>query len=316
MLPDRLTASQRGVLVLMLMTMIWGTTFPTMKYLHGSLNALQIMFVRFVLAAAVMLPLWRGMRQLERREGLLLGVVMFTAFYLQIEGLAHTSSNRNAFLTGLNVLLVPVLGVLAGYAVVRWRLWLACCIAAAGMALLFYEEAPWNVGDTLTLASAFVYAVYVLLLGRRSGNGNGMLRPARLAAAQTAVVAAASALGLLLHGGTAVASSVVSVAEALRGVSLYGWVMLLYLAFVASALAVVLQAWGQQHVSAVQSAIVYGLEPVFAAVAAWVILGELLGGWAVVGAIMIVTALIISQLDDDGSGGEVSIARPPPEPDV
>lgn len=298
-----LTAAQRGVLVLLLMTMIWGTTFPAMKYLHDTLNALQIMFVRFALAGLMLLPLWRGMRQAERREGLLLGLVMFAAFYLQIEGLAHTSSNRNAFLTGLNVLLVPVLGVVLGYGMVHWRLWLSCGTATVGMALLFYENAPWNVGDTLTLVSAFFYAVYVLLLGRRSGNAAGTLRPARLAAAQTVTVAAASILGLLIQG-----NGVAAEVAALQSVSQSGWLTLLYLGFVASALAVMLQAWGQQRVSAVQSAVVYGLEPVFAAAAAWFILGEVLGGWAIVGAVMVVAALIISQLQssepsDDAAAG-------------
>jgi drug/metabolite transporter (DMT)-like permease len=109
-----------------------------------------------------------------------------------------------------------------------------------------------------------------------------------MAAAQASVMLAASTALLLLRGGELPLARLPSLdAEALMA--------LLYLGLLASVVVVTLQAWGQQRVDAMRSAIVFGLEPVFAALTAWALLGEHLGwvGWG--GAAMIVTALVFSQ---------------------
>ncbi|HCL85214.1 MAG TPA: hypothetical protein DIC45_01595, partial [Comamonadaceae bacterium] len=102
---------RQGLAALLLVVAVWGTTFPAMKLLSAHLDALQIIWARFAIALLVLAPAWRGLRADERRWGLLLGGLLFLAFWLQIEGLARTSSNRNAFVTGLNVLVVPLLAM-------------------------------------------------------------------------------------------------------------------------------------------------------------------------------------------------------------
>ncbi|GAA3999017.1 DMT family transporter [Comamonas faecalis] len=282
----------QGLLALLIVVAIWGTTFPTMKLLSTQLDALQIIGARFAIALVVLLPLWRGMRRAELRWGLLLGALLFIAFWLQTEGLARTSSNRNAFVTGLNVLVVPLLAMVVLGRRCGVMLWGACALALAGMVLMFHEDAPWNLGDTLTLASTLFYAVYILLLeecARR--NAVRPLRAARLAASQALVMFAASALLILLrHGGLG------GTLGALRGLGTHELVSLVYLGVLASVLVVTLQAWGQQRVDAVRSAIVYGLEPVCAAATAWLLIGERLGASGLAGAALIVIALVISQL--------------------
>ena len=151
-----------GLAALLTVTVVWGTTFPAMKQLSTDLSALQIIWLRFGLAALVLLPLWRGIRRAEWRWGLGLGGLNFLAFWLQIEGLALTTSNRNAFVTGLNVLLVPLIAWLVLRRRTGWQVWAACALAVAGMCLMFFEDTPWNRGDTLTLGSAVVYALYIL----------------------------------------------------------------------------------------------------------------------------------------------------------
>lgn len=74
------------------------------------------------------------------------------------------------------------------------------------------------------------------------------------------------------------------------------WIALLYLGLLASVVVVTLQAWGQQRVDAMRSAIIFGLEPVFAAATAWLLIGERLGAAGLAGATLIVGALIMSQL--------------------
>ena len=281
-----------GLMALLAVTVVWGTTFPAMKLLSAHLDALQIIWLRFVIALLVLAPLWRGMLRHERRWGCALGLLLFLAFWLQIEGLARTSSNRNAFVTGLNVLVVPLIAMAALGRRYGWRLWAACGMALAGMALMFHENEPWNLGDTLTLASTLFYAIYILALeecARRTASQPP--RATRMAAVQALVMfSAASVLVLARHGG---AGTTAQALAALPGPALAA---LAYLGVVASVLVVTLQAWGQQRVDAMRSAIVFGLEPVFAAATAWVLIGERLGAAGLGGAALIVTALVVSQM--------------------
>jgi drug/metabolite transporter (DMT)-like permease len=180
----------------------------------------------------------------ERRWGCALGLLLFLAFWLQIEGLARTSSNRNAFVTGLNVLVVPLIAMALMGRRYGWRLWAACAMACAGMALMFHENEPWNLGDTLTLASTVFYALYILALeecARRTAAQP--LRATRMAAAQALVMALASTLLLLAREG-----GMGWLQPSVARLPVDAWVAVVYLGLLASVVVVTLQAWGQQRV--------------------------------------------------------------------
>ncbi|WP_312564813.1 EamA family transporter [Comamonas sp.] len=280
-----------GLAALLAVTVVWGTTFPAMKQLTADLSALHIIWLRFGMAAVVLLPLWLGMRRAELRWGLGLGVLNFVAFWLQIEGLSQTSSNRNAFVTGLNVLIVPLIAWLALRRRMGWNIWAACALAVAGMCLMFFEDAPWNWGDTLTLCSAVVYAIYILTMEAAAlRNQAAPLRAPRMAAALAASMWACTTLMLLIQP-----QGMAQLYAQASALSSSGWVAMVYLGLIASAMVVVFQAWGQQHVDAMRSAIVFGLEPVFAALTAWWLIDERMGLTALCGAALMVVALIFSQ---------------------
>lgn len=283
----RLTASPqgRGALALLLATAIWGTTFATMKLLAGQFTAMQIIALRFAIAVAVLLPLLPGTRRDEWRWGLALGALLFLAFALQIEGLMRTSSNRNAFITALNVLVVPLIGLALGQRP-GLMLWLACGLAAVGARLLFESGGDWSGGDTLTLVSALFYAVYIH--GLSAVQRRVLLRPLHLAGVQgiamlAGAIAAAQFTGQPLAWG------------AVRDLALPGWLALIHLGLAASIACVALQAWGQRHVGPTPSAVIYGLEPVFAALTALALLGERLAAAGVAGGALMVAAVMLSQ---------------------
>lgn len=285
-----LTRQRLGSLLLLAMCMIWGSTFPALKLLTVQLSALDITLLRYGGAGLLLLPWLRGVRPAEWRWGGLLGLVLFLAFWLQTEGIARTSANRNAFITGLNVLAVPLLATLLGQRP-GWRLLCACVLAAYGMWLLFYQQAPWNTGDSLTLVAMGAYALYIVLLevsARR--HAAQPLRILPLTALQ-GLCMGVCALGLMLLQGQGAAALG-------RWGNLSGeqWALLLYLLLFASVLAPALQIWAQRYVSAVRSALIYGLEPVFAAVAAYFWIGERLVGSALWGAGILLLALLWGQL--------------------
>lgn len=309
--PDGLAPARvqlHGALALLLATAVWGASFPAMKTLQGQLTPLDIIGLRFGIAFMVLWPLCRvlsgGIRVQEWRWGAVLGVVNFAAFWLQIEGLMHTSSNRNAFLTGLNVLFVPLLSWLALRRAVGTHVWLACAMALCGVTLIFFEDAPWSRGDTLSLACALAFAAYILTLEASARhNAHAPLRAWCVAAALSAVMCACALLMLAANVGVGELAPGATVTGALaaagRRVAALDasaiWAMA-YLALLSSALCMVLEAWGQQRMDAARSAIIYGMEPVFAAAAAWFLLGETLGVSAMLGVALVVGAMVYSQI--------------------
>lgn len=291
---------QWAVVVLVLMCAIWGSTFALLKTLTGSLSALDITLLRYGGAGLLLLCFVRGIRPDEWRWGVAYGATLFCAFYLQTEGIARTSANRNAFITGLNVLAVPIFAMALGQRP-GWRLLFACALASLGMYYLFYAGAPWNAGDSLTAAAMLCYAVYILLLDISAQRHTTMpLRIAPVAALQGLVMGGLALLCLSLQGQSA------TLLQHAQQLSAWQWAALLYLLIFASALAPAMQIWAQRYVPAVQSALIYGLEPVFAAIMAYWWLGETLTGGALVGAVLIVAALALGQLSSSAAMQDVT----------
>jgi len=278
------TRHRNGILALLLVTAVWGTTFPAMKAMSGDLQALEIISLRFAVACAVLWPFLRGVQAHELRWGLLMGTVMFVATALQVSGLGLTSSNRNAFITGLNVVIVPLLAAGLGQRL-GWPVLVGAALSVVGMYGLFYEAAPWSLGDTLTLVSAFVYAVYVLLF-EYCARAPQRSRPERLAAIQAVVMLGLGAGGVAWQG--------IAPADVLTRAASHA-LPLIYLGLLASAGIVWLQAWGQARVRAVEAALIYGLEPVFASLTAIWYINEVLAGRALIGAALIVAGVMLSQ---------------------
>ena len=284
---DAGAARRAGLLVLLIVTAVWGTTFPAMKQISGQLSALEIILVRSVIACVVLAPLVVGARRNEWRWGMSIGAVLFCAFYLQVAGLASTSSNRNAFVTGLNVIIVPLLALALGQRL-RWTLLAGATLGVLGLFGLFYEQSPWSRGDTLTLAGAFVYAIYVLMF-EFSARSRPALRPARIALIQAATMGLLS-LGFLCVFAPPDWAELTQRARA-------SFAVLLYLGVVASALMVWFQTWAQHRVRAVEAALIYGLEPVCAAVAAIWWINETMAPRAIAGGALIVLGVMLAQWD-------------------
>ena len=201
-IPFFMRSERFGLWALLVVTAVWGTTFPAMKLLSAHLDALQIIWLRFALALLVLAPLWVGMRPKERLWGCALGLLLFVAFWLQIEGLARTSSNRNAFVTGLNVLVVPLIAMAVLGRRYGWRLWAACAMAFAGMALMFHENDPgiWAIRSRWPARCSMPS---ISRTGRMlTPHIAHPLRATRMAAAQATVMCVAATVLLLTRDGS------------------------------------------------------------------------------------------------------------------
>ena len=274
------TAAAAGLVAV---TAAWGSTFVLIKDVVATMPVPDFLAVRFVLAAAVMVPaFWRPLRRLSReqvRQGLALGVVYGAAQVLQTFGLAITPAAVSGFVTGMYVVLTPVIGAL----VLRQRApsttWLAVAMSAGGLALLALRGLSVGTGELLVLSSAALYAVHIVGLGAWSGAKDAL----GLATVQMIAIAALCTLAALPDGITLPTST-------------GAWVGVLYTAVVAGAGSLVVQTWAQAHLSATRAAIIMTTEPVFAALFAVLLGGERLTLRMLGGGLLVLAAMYVVEL--------------------
>lgn len=280
----------RGIFALVIVVLVWGTTFPAMKDLTNTFSPVWIILTRFAIAAVLLSPfLWRAKRS-DLQSGMLLGMVLFFCYLFQVDGLALTSSNRNAFICGLNVLVVPLLGILGGRLPER-RIVVALALAVAGLTALCWDGGAWGRGDTLALLAALAFGVYIKLMEVRTRTA---VRLMSVTAAQIATVGVCAAVWLLVRevpSGTAAAGYWTGIVHKLA----HYWPNFAYLGVLCTATIISMQAWGQARTTANEAAVIYSFEPGAAACFGYVWLGEAMTGRGWLGAALLISGMIVSQ---------------------
>jgi len=288
-----------ATLLLVVVTMIWGSTFFLIRDVVRVLPPTDFLAVRFTIAALAMVAVfWRPMLALGRRDlaiGVGLGALYAVAQILQTVGLAHTEASRSGFITGTYVVLTPIFGAILLRDHIPRSTWLAVLLATAGLATLSLNGfgGGFGFGEGVTLAAAAVYALHIIGLGLYSSPAAA----AGLSAVQMVTIAA-----------------VCLVAAAPGGIELptgrAGWTSVLYMALAAGALAIWAQTWAQSHLSATRAAIVMTLEPVFAAAFAVAFGGESMTLRMLLGGAMVLAAMYTVELI--GRRADTTAAQTPP----
>ena len=262
------------VLLLLLVTAVWGWTFVLVKDAISQYPTLPFLAIRFAIAALVMVAV---ARRLPSRRVLLVGIpigLALTAGYLlQTVGLQSTSPGNAGLLTGLFVILTPLLDGLLG-ARIPGRTFAAACCALVGIALLTGSgfSLP-KVGDLLVIGCALAFALHIVLLGRWAPG----LPPAPLALVQMLVAA------VLFSAG-----SVASFSRPSPSV----WFALVVTGVFASAVGFLIQTWAQTKISASRTALILATEPAWALLAAIALASQRLNGVQGAGAGLVLLAII------------------------
>ena len=270
-----------GVLTLIGITVVWGTSFVVVKGALETIPVPLLLALRFSLAAACFVFVRFDRRALW--PALWLGLLAFAGFATQTIGLSITTASRSAFITGFAVVLTPAVAAVWFRQRPAARAYLASLVALAGLALLTLRGSDAegiNSGDVWTLGTALAYALYVVYLGQVAGRASV---PA-LAGMQHLPMAVLAWLWALPHLG------------ALAHVPATTYLAIAYLALVVTAVVAWLQVHAQRVVPATLTAIIFVLEPVFASLFAWWLAGEVLGpaGWA--GGGLVIVAMLVSEL--------------------
>lgn len=267
-----------------LITAFWGVTFVVVKGALSHGDPFSFLALRFSIGALALTVIAR--RELlvphTLRRGLLLGVFLFLGFVLQTTGLVSTTPSRSAFITGLFVVLVPVLGLALFRRVPHLTSWLGVVLAAVGMRYLTGADLTGqglSTGDWLTLGCALAYAFHILLTERYAPK-SGVVA---LVGVQLWVVALLSALCLPFAGARVEWTPSFVGAAAFCGLF-------------ASALAICVQTWAQARTTAVRVALIASLEPVFAGVYSVVLGYETLGPREWGGGGLMVLGVLVAEL--------------------
>jgi drug/metabolite transporter (DMT)-like permease len=267
-------------------TVVWGATFVVVKSALAGISPILFLSLRFSLALVFLLPLlarkafrwsWRA-----AAAGALAGVFLFSGYVLQTLGLRLTSAPKSAFITGLSAVMVPLLGALVYRSRPQVSEVAGLLAATAGLVLMTLQGVKGGVspGDVMTFFCAVAFAAHIVVLG---------------------------------HFSERMSFEVLSVtqvgAAALLSVSSFWWVerphvqwraavigAILITGLLATALAFTIQAWAQRYTSSTRTGLIYALEPVFAWITSFLLVGEGLSARAAAGAILILSGVALVEV--------------------
>lgn len=272
---------------LVTVTVIWGGGFVASDMALESLLPFQIMAIRFLLASVLMglagIRDLRGMRFEEIRAGVLMGSALFVGFSFQIVGLQYTTPSKNAFLTALNVVMVPFIAFVILKKKIGAKSIAGAVMAIVGVGLLSLEKnLTLGIGDALTLVCAVGFAFQIFLTSEYVKKYRAVV----LNFVQMFTAAVVSFVSLLLFGETEFQ------------VSTKGWLSVLYLGVISTALCYLLQTASQKYVDETKAAIILSMESVFGTLFSILILHEQVTFRMVCGCVIILAAVIVSNLAD------------------
>jgi drug/metabolite transporter (DMT)-like permease len=277
---------------LVVCTLLWGATFVVVKNALSHASVFVFLSLRFTLAAALMAAYrFKALRTVNKEEflaGAALGIFMFGGYAFQTAGLLYTTPAKSGFVTGSSVVLVPLLlAIFWRKHLARWAYGGALC-AVVGLYFLTVPIeglARLNRGDILTFVAAALYAVHIILVGDYTQrHSHGALSVLQVA---TCAGLAWVSTGFLATTGWDPARFDAS-RELFIGIAIC--------AVFATAAAFSIQLWAQQYTTPSHAAIIFTLEPVFAVITSYLVIGERLNTRSIIGAIFVLGGILIAEL--------------------
>jgi drug/metabolite transporter (DMT)-like permease len=266
-----------------MVTFIWGSTFVVVKDALVDASPVWFIALRFMIAAAVVFLLMarQGVARAAIVPGTILGVFLFGGFILQTWGLKYTTPSKCAFITGFAVILVPVILLLGGSRMKKAGL----AGGLLGLAGLYFLILPSgisrvNLGDALSLAGAVSFAFHIVLVGKYTRVHSFV----HLVPVQVLTAGVLSFLCLPF--------------EPARFIRWTPWLAfaLVITGVLATAFAFSVQNWAQRFTPAAHTALIFALEPVFAALTSFLTGSEQMGGKVILGSALILAGMVVSEL--------------------
>lgn len=278
-------------LALLFVTIGWGASFILTKIALGDLETYNFLAIRFILASIISAAFFfTKMKNIDKKTlklGILLGVLLYAHYAFQTVGLKYTTASKAAFITGLNVIMVPIFSPLILKQFPKKASILGALLAFAGMGMLSLSNASSvggiNIGDIYVFISAVIFALYIIAVGKYTSQVESI----SFAIVQLAVVGVLSLItSFAMETPTMPSSS-------------SAWISIVILSVVCTSAAYIIQNIAQRFTSSTHTALIYTGEPVFAAIFGYLFFKEVLNTMGTIGGILILTGMLSAELDID-----------------
>ncbi len=283
------TKTLKSDIILLLVAAIWGLAFVAQRVGMEYVGPFTFNGLRFVLGGISLIPfVWMTRKNTHTgsnaeliRSGIVSGIFLFAGISLQQVGIVYTTAGKAGFITGLYVVMVPILGLFLRQAKTGAGTWAGAVLASAGMYLLSVTKGlDIEFGDMLVFFSAICFAFHLIIIERFCNR----FGTAALSLVQC-VVCSLLSLGVALVFEKFILADILKITVPL----VYGGVFSVGIAYS-------LQIYGQKNSPASHAAIILCLESVVAAIGGWLILNEILSGRAIFGCVLMLAGMLVSQL--------------------
>ena len=265
---------------LLFVTIIWGLTFIIVKDALNDALPFSFATLRFGLATILTLLIVNKkiftLNKVELMGGILCGAFLFLGYAFQNFGLMITTATKSAFITSISVLLVPILLVVLKLQKVRMRIWIAVLMAITGLYLLILPGGGINLGDIITFGCSISFAIHIIAQDYFIKKEIRILPFINI---QLAFVTVVSLINAFVYEPGSIIWS-----ERLFGAVIITSVLATFIAFL-------IMIWAQKILNPSETAIIFAIEPLAAALFAMVFAGELLGLWGWIGGSLICIAV-------------------------
>ena len=271
---------------LLAVALVWGATFVIVKNAIETMPVYQFLVIRFTLAfILIALSCFKTLKNFTLKEikiGVILGIFLFLGYAFQTVGLQYTSASKAGFITGMAVVLVPLISSAMFKETPHLAAIGGTILAFVGLSFLSLQGSlSLQLGDILVLLCAVSFAFHIIYVGKMTGQGRS------------------SALALIQIGMVALLSLPFSII--VEGWPKINWSLdlmtaLFITSFLATAMAFFLQTYMQRFTTATHTALIFSTEPVFAAVFAYFLTGEILTSKGVLGGVLILLGMLLSEI--------------------
>lgn len=273
-----------GEIGLVITAMIWGSGFVASAISLEHYTPYQILAGRFLIGAVILsLVFFKKFREIKRStivKGTIIGIFLYVAFAFQTLGLQYTTPSKNAFLTAINVVIVPFIAFFIYKRKMDIYEVMGAILAMVGVGVMSLKlSTEINVGDLLTLACAFAFAFQIFYTSKYVKDED----PVLLTIIQLMSAAAMGGIVVLFKGETSLSFHT------------EGVLSLLYLGIFSTTIAYLLQTVAQKLVTATKTAIILSMESVWGMAFSIAILNEMITFRMILGAILILIAVLLSE---------------------
>ncbi|WP_427338209.1 DMT family transporter [Caloranaerobacter sp. DY30410] len=272
-------------LALLLVTIVWGSTFVITKNALKDIPTYNFLTIRFFVAFIVSsLIFFNNMKNLNKKTlflGSIIGIVLFAGYAFQTVGLLYTTASKSGFITGFSVVLVPVFSAILLKKIPNISTIIGVLLAILGLGFMtLNSNLSLNIGDLYTLICAFAFAFHIILVGKYTTEVDSIA----LAVIQIGIVGILSLIFSL------------STENFIIPKSTDVWIAIFITGILATSGAYIIQNTMQRFTSPTHTALIYTAEPVFSAIFAYIFLHEVMTFKAILGSIFILTGMILGEI--------------------